>query len=245
MKEILKGGGKLFLKTVVVNIMCFFIVISFSVLTTAAFTKNIGYKAYGTMSDSSEQTELYTYYYEDGDDTQKSAYEEEGYTVSTVNIRSEISRSGKTCFLIISEVFCFLLFCGIIYPRIWQNGTNDSNLVRFKHKNEDKFKGFKIGAVAAVPNYLLLIFLVIAKLGAFPNFPMALYKFLNSSVYSFIEIISGRAITVSELAVWRLALLFILPLLIPVIAGISYILGYKNISVGEKLIYKNKQSRGV
>ena len=124
-------------------------------------------------------------------------------------------------------------------------GTNDSNLVRFKHKNEDKFKGLKIGAVAAVPNYLLLIFLVIAKLGAFPNFPMALYKFLNSSVYSFIEIILGRAITVSELAVWRLALLFILPLLIPVIAGISYILGYKNISVGEKLIYKNKQSRGV
>ena len=138
MNEILKDGGKLFLKTVVVNIMCFFIVISFSVLTTAAFTKNIGYKAYGTMSDSSEQTELYTYYYEDGDDTQKSAYEEEGYTVSTVTIRSEISRSGKTCFLIISEVFCFLLFCGIIYPRIWQNGTNDSNLVRFKHKNEDK-----------------------------------------------------------------------------------------------------------
>lgn len=245
MNEILKDGGKLFLKTVVVNIMCFFIVISFSVLTTAAFTKNIGYKAYGTVSDSSEQTELYTYYYEDGDDTQKSAYEEEGYTVSTVAIRSEISRSGKTCFLILSEVFCFIFLCGFIYPRIWQNGTNDSNLVRFKHKNEDKFKGLKIGAVAAVPNYLLLIFLVIAKLGAFPNFPMALYKFLNSSVYSFIEIILGRAITVSELAVWRLALLFILPLLIPVIAGISYILGYKNISVGEKLIYKNKQSRGV
>ena len=47
MKEILKDGGKLFLKTIVVNIMCFFLVISFSVLTTAAFSKNIGYTAYG------------------------------------------------------------------------------------------------------------------------------------------------------------------------------------------------------
>ena len=238
MKEILKGGGKLFLKTVVINIMCFFIVVSFSVLTTAAFSKKIGYKAYGTASDSSEQTELYTYYYEDGDDTQKSAYEEEGYTVTTVNIRSETSKSGKIFFLIISEVFCFVLLCGFIYPELWHSGTTDSNLVRFKHKTEDKFKGVKIGALSVVPNYLALVFLVIAKLGAFPNFPTALYKLLNSSVYSFIEVILGGAAAVSELAAWRLALLFLLPLLIPAISGISYILGYKNISIGEKLIYK-------
>lgn len=240
MKEILKGGGKLFLKTIAINLMCFFIVISFGVLSTAAFTKNIGYTAYGTTSDSSEPTELYTYYYEDGEDTQKSAYEEEGYTVSTNSIRSVLSNRGKAFFLIISQVFAFLLFCGFIYPEFWHNGTTDSNLVKFKHKNEDKLKGFKIGAVAAVPNYLFLVFLVIAKLGVFPSFPVALYKFLNSSVYSFIEVILGTAVTVSELSAWRLALLFVLPLLIPVVSGVSYILGYKNISIGEKLVYNKK-----
>lgn len=240
MKEILKCGGKLFFRIVVVNIMCFFIVISFSVLTTAAFTKNIGYKAYGTTSGSSEQEELYTYYYEDGDDTEKSAFEEDGYTVSTVSIRSQISKSGKIFFLVISQVFCILILCAFVYPDIWHNGTNDSNLVRFKHKKEDKLKGVKIGAFASIPSYLMLIFLVIAKLGAFPNFPTALYKFLNSSVYSFIEVILGGAVSVSELAVWRLALLFLLPLLIPAVAGTAYLLGYKNISVGEKLVYKKK-----
>ena len=240
MKEILKDGGKLFLKTFVVNIMCFFLVISFSVLTTAAFSKNIGYKAYGTTGGSSEQTELYTYYYEDGEDAKKSAYEEDGYTVSTVSIRSDISKSGKTLFLIISQVFSILILCGFIYPDIWHNGTNDSNLVKFKHKSEDKFKGLKIGAVAVIPSYLILIFLVIARLGTLPDFPMVLYKFLNSSVYSFIEVILGGTVTVSNLAVWRFVLLFLLPLIIPAIAGISYILGYKNISVGEKLVYKKK-----
>lgn len=240
MKEILKGGGKLFLKTVAINLMCFFIVISFSVLSTSFFTENIGYTAYGTTSDSSEPTELYTYYYEDGEDTQKSAYEEKGYTVSTNYIRSTLSKNGNTFFLTISQVFAFFLFCGLIYPAIWHNGTTDSNLVKFKHKKEDKLKGFKFGAVAAVPNYLFLLFLVIAKLGLFPNFPMALYKLLNSSVYSFIQVIIGSAVAVSQLSAWRLALLFILPLLIPVVSGISYILGYKNISIGEKLIYKKK-----
>ena len=73
MKENFKTGAKLFLKLIVVNIMCFFVVMSFSVLSTAAFTKNVGYKAYGTSSDSSEPQELYTHYYADGEDTKKAA----------------------------------------------------------------------------------------------------------------------------------------------------------------------------
>lgn len=238
MKEIFKNGGKLLVKNIVINIMCFFIVISFSVLATAAFTKNIGYKAYGTSSETSSQTELYTYYYEDGEDENKAIYEEQGYTVTTASIRSEISPTGNVVFLIVSQIFCILILISFIYPEIWHIGTNDSNLVRFKHKKEDKFKGFKIGAVAAIPNYLLLIFLLIARLGAFPSFPTALYKFLNSSLYSFIDIILGGAITAADLSLWRLALLFLLPLAIPAVAGAAYLLGYNNFSIGEKLVYK-------
>ena len=195
MKEILKGGGKLFLKTIAINIMCFFIVVSFSVITTMIFT--------GTID-------------------------------------SKLSNSGKTCFLIVSQAVAFCFTCGFIYPELWHRGTKDSNLVKFKHKREDKLKGFKIGVASTVPNYLFLIFLVVAKLGLFPKFPLALYKILNSSVYSFIEVIIGSAVAVSELTVLRLALLFILPLIIPAIAGVSYILGYKNISLSDKFIYKKK-----
>ena len=195
MKEILKGGGKLFLKTVVINLMCFFVVLSFSVITTMLFKGAVG---------------------------------------------SKLSNSGMACFLIVSQIFAFCFTCGFIYPELWHRGTKDSNLVKFKHKREDKLKGFKIGVASTVPNYLFLIFLVVAKLGLFPKFPLALYKILNSSVYSFIEVIIGSAVAVSELTVLRLALLFILPLIIPAIAGVSYILGYKNISLSDKFIYKKK-----
>ena len=195
MKEILKGGGKLFLKTVVINLMCFFVVLSFSVITTMLFKGAVG---------------------------------------------SKLSNSGMACFLIVSQIFAFCFTCGFIYPELWHRGTKDSNLVKFKHKREDKLKGFKIGVASTVPNYLFLIFLVVAKLGLFPKFPLALYKILNSSVYSFIEVIIGSAVAVSELSAWRLALLFILPLIFPAIAGVSYILGYKNISLSDKFIYKKK-----
>ena len=65
MKEILKMGLAQFGKLILINVMCFFIVISISVLVTAAFTENIGYKAFGTTSDSSESVELYEYFYKD------------------------------------------------------------------------------------------------------------------------------------------------------------------------------------
>ena len=106
MKENFKTGAKLFLKLIVVNIMCFFVVMSFSVLATAAFTKNVGYKAYGTSSDSSEPQELYTHYYADGDDTKKAEYEGRGFTVSESKIRSEMTRGGTAAFLAVSQIFC-------------------------------------------------------------------------------------------------------------------------------------------
>ena len=240
MKEILQNGAKLFLRTIIVNIMCFFVVMSFSVLATAAFTKNIGYKAYGTLGDSSTTEELYTYYYDDGDDLKKQEYEDKGYKITESSVRSTLSGKGETVFLVVSQIFCVLILISFVYPGMWQLGTKDSNLVKFKHKKEDRLKGFKIGAVAVIPAYLLLIFLVVAKAGAVPDFPVVLYKFLNSSLYSLIEVILGSAVKVGELAVWRLILLFVLPLIVPAVSGIAYILGFKNFSIGEKLVYKKK-----
>lgn len=240
MKENLKIGAKLFLKLIVVNIMCFFVVMSFSVLATAAFTKNVGYKAYGTSSDSSEPQELYTYYYADGDDTKRAEYEDRGFTVSESKIRSEMTKGGTAAFLAVSQIFCILILFSFIYPNIWHIGTTDSNLVKFKHKAEDKLKGLKIGLTAVVPEYLFLLFLIIAKAGAAPKFPVVLLKFLNAAFYSLTQVICGGVVYVSELSVIRLILLLLLPLVIPAVSCVSYILGYKNFSVGEKLIYKKK-----
>ena len=230
MEEYHKTGAKLFLKLIVVNIMCFFVVMSFSVLSTAAFTKNVGYKAYGTSSDSSEPQELYTHYYADGEDTKKAEYEGRGFTVSESKIRSEMTRGGTAAFLTVSQIFCILILFSFIYPNIWHIGTTDSNLV----------KGLKIGLIAVAPEYLFLLFVIIAKAGVSPKFPVVLLKFLNAAFYSLTQVICGSAVHVSELSVIRLILLLLLPLIIPAVSCVSYILGYKNFSVGEKLIYKKK-----
>jgi len=243
MKEIFKSGAGLFGKLIIVNIMCFFLVISLSVLCTAAFTENIGYIAYGTKEGSEESVELYKHYTADGDDTQREKFEDEGYTITESNIRSEISSTGNKVFLIVTQVLCLMLLIAFIYPKFWNMGTRDSNLVHFKHKKEDKLKGLKAGSIAIIPPVLLLLFLAVTKSGLSASFPIVLYKFMNSSVYSLVHVAAGSATKFSELSIVAILIMFVLLLIIPATAYVAYMLGYKNISLGEKFIYKKNKAK--
>ncbi len=243
MNEIFKNGLSLFLRLIIVNVMCFFMVISFNVLASAAFTENIGYTAFGTSSESAEQVELYTHYYSDGEDLKLKEYEEQGYTITKSNIRSTISGKGYTVFLVVTQLFCAILIVSFIYPNFWSMGTKDSNLVHFKHKNEDKLKGLKCGLIAVAPVLLINIFILATRNTISARVPVVLYKFLNSSYYSVIEFIAGKASAFGELSVLSMLSLSLIQLFVPLVSFIAYLLGYKNISIGEKFIYKKSKKK--
>ena len=242
MKENFKTGAKLFLKLIVVNIMCFFVVMSFSVLATAAFLpKTWGIRLTALQAIRASRRSFITYYHADGDDTKKAEYEGKGFTVSESKIRSEMTKGGTAAFLAVSQIFCILILFSFIYPNIWHIGTTDSNLVKFKHKAEDKLKGLKIGLIAVVPEYLFLLFVIIAKAGVSPKFPVVLLKFLNAAFYSLTQVICGSAAYVSELWVIRLYT-FAFTAACNTGGKLCFIhFGPIRISLwGEKLIYKKK-----
>ncbi len=243
MNEIFKNGLSLFLRLIIINVMCFFLAISFNVLASAAFTENIGYTAYGTSSENTEQVELYTHYNSDGEDLKLKEYEEQGYTITKSNIRSTISGKGNTVFLVVTQLFCTILIASFIYPNFWSMGTKDSNLVHFKHKKEDKLKGLKCGLIAVAPALLFIIFILITKNTICAKLPVVLYKFLNSSYYSVIEVVVGKSATFGELSVLRMIPLFLIQLFVPLVSLTAYLLGYKNISIGEKFIYKKSKKK--
>lgn len=242
MKELFKNAGSLFLKRVIVAIMCFFVVISISVLCTAAFTKNIGYTAYGTKEGSDKSVELYTYYSKDGEDTQKKEYEEQGYTVTTSNIRSSLEGTGNRVFLSVSQIFCILILTAFVYPQLWQLGTKDSNLVKFKHKNEDIFKGLKIGALSTVPALVFFLFCIIFSYTSF-DIPVSLYRFVNCQFLPLLTVISGKSSFFTELSVIKLVCIFLLLLFVPAVSFGAYLLGYRDISLLERFIYKKNKEK--
>ncbi len=233
---IFKKGLKLFGLSIVANVMCFILIISFSVLSTALFTEKIGYTMYGATAESEELKELYTYYFEDGDDTQKEKYEQKGYSLTEVTLRSQVSKTNKVVWSLVSQIFCLIMMISFIYNQLWQLGSKESNLVKFKSLKEDKLKGLKIGAIASAPSVIFLIFSVISK-----KVNIALFAFLNAYLYDLISLIANGAKSFGALDIWQILLLFVILLIFPATAYGSYLLGYKQFSISEKIIYKKNK----
>lgn len=241
MKEIFVGGIKIFGKLVIVTFMCFFLVISFNVFGNALFTENIGYTAYGTLQDSEESVELYEYYFADGEDLKRADFEAQGYTISEISIKSQMTKLESIGLGIVYQIFALIILITFIYTYLWQLGTKDSNFVHYNHKKEDKLKGLKMGAIAIIPSVLFLSFFVITKNGLSQNFPIAIYRFINSYAYSFIEWSTNSAMTFKQLGIGNIVLLYIIQLIVPITAFVSYLLGYKNIMLSEKILYIKKK----
>ena len=241
MKNIFLSGGKLFGKIVFANVLSIVTIVSISFLVNAIFTENIGYYALGAKEGSEQSEVLYEHYYKDGEDTKLAEYEEQGYVVEQRGIRSQVDAKGNAAFIIIGALFTLTLAVTITYSYIWKEGNKDLNLIRFGRAELDKYKGAKIGFVAMIPYTLMLLALAIGKASYASKIPVVLFKFINASAYTVLEVICGKAATFGDLAVWRIVLLFALMLVVPIFMGVAYYIGYRDILITEKFIYKKQK----
>ena len=111
---------KVFLMTLVVSIMSFFVVIAFNVVGVGMFTEQIGYNAKvyqssdneseasgTTKSDETKLVDEYKFYFKDGEDLKKAEYEAEGYEIVEQAIRSDVEKGPKIALSIISQICTF------------------------------------------------------------------------------------------------------------------------------------------
>ncbi|MBE6749712.1 MAG: hypothetical protein E7560_00920 [Ruminococcaceae bacterium] len=241
MQDFLKSSAKLFLRVFVINILCLILVISTNVITTGFFTENIGYTVYGAK-DGAEQAEvLYEHKFADGEDLKFEEYEKAGYILTKVNNRSEVSKQGKSIFLIVTQVMTLVLFINFVFSHIWERGNKDSNLAAFGHIKGDKLLGFKTGLAAIIPYaiFYLILSLNVSNIGA--KFPLFIIKFLSAAFYSIYELIFDGLMLFGELKVLQIVSMFATLLIVPIITGLAYYLGYKDISIAQKLMYKKER----
>ncbi len=243
--SIFKSGLKLSGRIIVASLIGFFLCISINVICTAIFTDYIGYNAYVYTEDSDEPIAEYQYLYndtdgdgkDDGTDTKKQEYEAEGYTVTTYNVRSVLDGSGKTVFLAVTQLLCLILIISFASNSVYKQGFKDANLARTGHIKQDNLKGFKMGAVANIPFFAMFLFAVVFTV-IVPNFRVVWYAFLNGCFYPIILVIADGADVVSKLSVLQFVLLFLVQMIVPVISGVAYVLGIKEINITDKLVYK-------
>lgn len=140
-----------------------------------------------------------------------------------------------------------LLLAAFPYGILWSQGDRDRNSVQFGHMQADKWRGLKVGLIAAIPSALLYLFLLLSRLGLFWNKFVQLFQILNACFAPTINAImraQGHDILTTADVGWGWILLLVFTVaVLPLVSWGSYALGYRQYSISEHLIYKNKKKK--
>jgi len=243
MKDILLKALKVFGHLIVVGIACFFIVISFNALKIGLFSRDIGYNAYGRLSEEAEPELLYTYYFDDGEDAKAKEFEDKGYELLKYSIRSDVDKGPDIALSVLSQLCCIVILMSFIYNDVWQAGNKDFEATRLHGKKFSKLKGLYIGLIANIPAFLLLTTFIVLKSSATAKLPIAIYTYLNSYAFEIIFAATNGAMYWADIQWWQALVYYSVLLIVPIVCLVSYIIGFKDISLAEKLIYKNSKKK--
>ena len=134
-------------------------------------------------------------------------------------------------------ILIFMFTCSVYIP-FWEYGDRDNNLVLFNKRNKDMFFGLKLSSLVVIPYFVSSILLLLYRLGV-PSWTLLIYRIVNVQfIYIIDHLVDIQNATATS---WfSIVLCMLLPLYSVLVASIGYILGYKQISIKEKLIYKSK-----
>ncbi len=146
---------------------------------------------------------------------------------------------------VVALVFQAMLFVMLVYGPMWKYGNHELNAVKFQHRAEDKARGLKIGLVAAVPSLLSFAVLVAEKLLGFWPAYAAVYRLGHLSLYPLVVWAFGANVSATTAGVtWGgIALAGVPVLVMPLVAAIAYRLGYADVLLAEKLVYKTTEEK--
>lgn len=244
MKDILSKSLKVYGHLIVVAILCFFLVVSFNTLKVGLFTKDIGYDMYIRTAEDAEPEFLYTYYYEDGDDLKLKEYEDKKDNLVKYSIRSDIEKAPNVALSVLSQIFCIVMLVSFVYSDLWKAGNKDFEAMRIHGKRGSKLKGFYIGLIASIPSFIFLTFALVTKNSIMASAPIALFTYSNSYAFEIIFAATNGAMHWAEVSLWQAVVYYAVLSITPIVCAVSYIIGFKDISLSERLIYKKNKKRG-
>lgn len=227
------------IRYIITALLTFFIYLSVTVVMVGLFTQNIGYTVYSI--EDGKTTEEYRYFYADGEDTKYAELEAKGLELQKVETRAALQGKPKIVCDAVTQTLGAVILFAFLYKHLWRLGDSDRNLVTTGNGVEDKLRGLKIGLIANTPIYLSYVIFLIAKSGILAGEWYAVFRFLNFPQFSIINALYGQATSTAAAISWASALLGAVTFIaIPLFTTIAYILGYKRINIGERLVYKKK-----
>lgn len=144
---------------------------------------------------------------------------------------------------VVSQAVTLTVSFTLLYLVAFEEGDLDVNRASFGHSNATWARGFGAGAVACIPFFLLSLLLIAAKAGLTPGIDgmiLGLYRLIVSPFYAANMTLLPTVLTMVEQSWGNIVLSALLPLLLIVVIGMGYALGFNRFSVTEHLMYKKK-----
>ena len=133
------------------------------------------------------------------------------------------------------------IYIGTIYGSLWGMGHDDANLAHFGHITLDPLRGIKVYALAMIPFYVFGLFFLVCYLLNVPWFTglAIVYKVVNANVWPLMNTFQVSSVR-EDILLWQALVMALLPVVTLPFSYVAYLLGTKDFSVMQKLIYKIK-----
>ncbi len=238
--SLLQTAVKVWLRLLLASIMCFVVWVSVDAVSLTAFGQVTGYQVYQYDENGANPELINEHIFTAGEDRSAEIKVEENQQVIYTR---EIPRGADAVMGVVTSVCTWLIFALFPYNTLWGIGSHDDNYVQLGRMQEDKLFGLKVGVVASIPSAILYLLLVLGKFGVFPNVIIRWHRLLNPAFIPYIDAIEQGASAATELSVGALLAVGVIWLFVPFVCWLAYYLGYRQISIREKLVYKKNSAK--
>ena len=239
MSKNIKAIFTVFIKSVVLAVMVF--IINFSLITIfVSVTKpSDGYTVY--KNENGKQTEVYTYYYKDGEDTNLEKYKDaDGYYKK--DLSGTLSQNYKNAINAFTGVAAVCLIIAGFYTPFWKMGDSDATRYELNKTPYNKNRAWYISIIGTSPYILSWVALAVCKIAGGGNSYFKFYRIFNYHYYYLIDwLLPQNDLTANPL----LGVLALCVTLVPVVAVavIAYRLGEKHVDIKKRIVYKKEEDK--
>ncbi len=235
-----KTGLQVWLRLVFASILCFIVWLSIDAMGLSFVGEITGYEIYEYDENGENPQLVISHTYAEGEDRNAEIELTENQVIT--NIRS-MSPRDKAIIGVISSIFTYLIFGLFPYSMLWNMGSHDENYVQLGRLQKDEYFGLKVGLLASIPSVILYLLLVLGKFGAFPSVILKWHRLINTPFIPYIDAVEMGAATATELSFGSLLAVGATLLFVPFLCWLGYYLGYRQISIRERMIYKKSAAR--
>lgn len=197
---------------------------------------------YTTSSDGKETENIKTYFFKEGED-HKLPENDETHVYSPIYSNDLFPE-------VLSQILMLCVYVLMLYSVAWAFGAHQHNSEQCAGRGKSKYVGVKLGLASSFMYFISYALLIIAKLGVPLNFAFPLFGLVNATYLPLLNAFTNGGpqgvVGVAGLIhnnvgdfSYTGVLVMIIPLIIKIIVcAIGYELGYKQVSIKEKLVFK-------